>query len=390
MNTEKFLLAHEAFLTYMKSRAPNNEPFNSFEHPFLYSDEIEYKRIVHANAMRVLQFSKWQAWQTDIGRILEAVRTACSPQISANLLEHRFGINGSYKALYRVEKEGSIASLERALHGFFLGGDTSRDKFGPRFDTFAEFLRSNSLGCNWAFMAYLSFLADHRRYFPILPTQFDALLDFYEIPIKVAGHVSWQRYSALLELADDLRERLSIYGPTDTIGIQSYMWVVSGLVKTGQVGTENTSKAVDFDEELARRIKSAQENERIGLKGEIHVLNLEREKLANAGSGNLAKNVRLVSPEAGLGYDILSFDPQGREIHIEVKTTTRTRETDLGFWLSENERSVALGDTKWCICRVWDIDVNPQIEFLGNIVQSANEGWEIRPSTWRVIRKLAT
>ena len=387
MNTKKYLLAHESFLSYMKANAPNGETFSTFDHPFLYTDEIEYKRMVHANAISVLRLNQWKIWRSDTGHILDAVRTACSPQISKNLLEHRFGTNGSYKALYRVDTEERIRALEKALYDFFLGGDTSRNVFGIRFDKFADFLRAERLGCNWAFVTYLSFLADHRRYFPILPTQFDTLLEFYEIPVKLAGHVSWKKYSVLLELADDLKERLAIYGPTDTIGIQSYMWVVSGLVKTGQVEQEYLPKLVDFDNEFNRRAKAAQENERIGLKGEIHVVKMEQEKLTSAGRNDLANKVRLVSADATFGYDILSFDVNGAEIHIEVKTTTRTKETDMGFWLSENERKVALEDGHWCICRVWDIDVNPQIEFLGNIVQLESENWEIKPSAWRVSRK---
>jgi len=60
-----------------------------------------------------------------------------------------------------------------------------------------------------------------------------------------------------------------------------------------------------------------------------------------AGQNELAKRVSWVSKELGdgLGYDIRSFEIDGSEIFLEVKTTTSGRATP--FFVSANEVSVS-------------------------------------------------
>ena len=57
--------------------------------------------------------------------------------------------------------------------------------------------------------------------------------------------------------------------------------------------------------------------------------------------GDLVRKVRWVAQEDGddAGYDILSFEADGRERLIEVKTTTGPRTTP--FFLTRNEHSLA-------------------------------------------------
>lgn len=64
-------------------------------------------------------------------------------------------------------------------------------------------------------------------------------------------------------------------------------------------------------------------NRVLGRAGEEYVLKLERAKLSRAGRNDLAEKVRWVADldGDGLGFDILSFGLDGRELHIEVKTT---------------------------------------------------------------------
>jgi hypothetical protein len=58
------------------------------------------------------------------------------------------------------------------------------------------------------------------------------------------------------------------------------------------------------------------------------VLKLEQYRLA-AGLDSLAAKVEHVSRTRGdgLGFDVLSFDEQGKERYIEVKTTAFAKET---------------------------------------------------------------
>jgi hypothetical protein len=83
----------------------------------------------------------------------------------------------------------------------------------------------------------------------------------------------------------------------------------------------------------------------------------------------------------------LSFSPDGAELHIEVKATTRSRDDDQGFWLSETERAQAERDSRWTIYRVWNVDAAAYCENIGNIVVNDSATWALRPSAWNVEHK---
>ena len=234
-------------------------------------------------------------------------------------------------------------------------------------------------------MAYLAFLLSPQSYFPILPTRFDELLHFYGIKRSISGHVSWERYSILLKLAEELKSRIAIYGQASAIEIQSYMYVVSYLIEEGKIPKKKPAKITDFKSELEARIRRAKEKERIGLLGEQLIYENEKAKLKDARRSDLANKVRLVSSSGeDSGFDILSFSPEGNELHIEVKTTTRSQIGDDGFWVTENEKARAEKDINWVIYRVWNIDITPYFENLGNIVLNKRENWQWNASGWYV------
>lgn len=78
-------------------------------------------------------------------------------------------------------------------------------------------------------------------------------------------------------------------------------------------------------------------NRSLGLAGEEFVLQFEAQRLHCRGLRTLADRVEHVSQVRGdgLGYDILSFEPDGRERLIEVKTTSFGKRTP--FFVSRNE-----------------------------------------------------
>jgi hypothetical protein len=80
-------------------------------------------------------------------------------------------------------------------------------------------------------------------------------------------------------------------------------------------------------------------NRALGRKGEELVLLYERGRLAAGGRHDLADKLEWTSEERGdgAGYDIASFELDGRERLIEVKTTNGSARTP--FFLSENERA---------------------------------------------------
>lgn len=82
-------------------------------------------------------------------------------------------------------------------------------------------------------------------------------------------------------------------------------------------------------------------NRSLGRAGEELVLRFERERLTRIGKRRLANQIQQVSETQGdhLGYDILSFERDGRERLIEVKTTRFGPLTP--FFASRNEVNVS-------------------------------------------------
>lgn len=80
-------------------------------------------------------------------------------------------------------------------------------------------------------------------------------------------------------------------------------------------------------------------NRALGWEGEELVVSYERRRLIAGGRQDLADRLEWTSEERGhgAGYDIASFELDGRERLIEVKTTNGSAQTP--FFLSENERA---------------------------------------------------
>jgi hypothetical protein len=82
-------------------------------------------------------------------------------------------------------------------------------------------------------------------------------------------------------------------------------------------------------------------NSSLGLAGEKLVVNYEHWLLNACGAKRLADRVEHVSSTRGdgLGFDVLSFEPDGREKFIEVKTTSFAKETP--FYVSKGELTLS-------------------------------------------------
>ena len=78
-------------------------------------------------------------------------------------------------------------------------------------------------------------------------------------------------------------------------------------------------------------------NRSLGDAGEALVMDYERVRLERAGRDHLARNVEQVSKTEGdhMGYDIRSYEANGRDRFIEVKTTRYGKHTP--FYISDGE-----------------------------------------------------
>ena len=96
-------------------------------------------------------------------------------------------------------------------------------------------------------------------------------------------------------------------------------------------------------------------NRALGEAGEMTIFENEKNLLHKSGRSDLAEKVEWVSKDHGdgAGFDILSFDFEGREKFLEVKTTTGWRNTP--FHMSSNEVEFARRTNhRYSIIRLYD------------------------------------
>ena len=112
-------------------------------------------------------------------------------------------------------------------------------------------------------------------------------------------------------------------------------------------------------------------NHSLGQAGEEFTLRYERWRLSQLGAGQLAEKVEHVASTRGdgLGFDILSFEPDGRERFIEVKTTAFGQMTP--FFVSANEaRFARTQGGSFRLYRLFDFRLSPRLfELAGPIEQ---------------------
>lgn len=164
--------------------------------------------------------------------------------------------------------------------------------------------------------------------------------------------------------------------------IQSLEELKSKLINTKDIDLSNKyilSKSVITNKHKNNEYKKtptkrdydqqSKSNKITGLKGERYVVEYEKSQLQ--GNKKLQSKVEQISVTQGdgLGYDILSFNPDGSEKHIEVKTTTDSE--NIPFYISQNERQYAKEDnSSYWLYRVYDINKEAKLEkYHGNLEQ---------------------
>ncbi len=119
----------------------------------------------------------------------------------------------------------------------------------------------------------------------------------------------------------------------------------------------------------------------LGRAGEEAVVRFERDRLIAQGHQRLARRVEQVSLTRGdgLGYDVLSFDDQGDELFIEVKTTRRPREFPFLITRNEVALSAEVSD-RFRLYRVYDF--NKPRTGLYTLAGSLESSCLLTPTTW--------
>lgn len=106
-------------------------------------------------------------------------------------------------------------------------------------------------------------------------------------------------------------------------------------------------------------------NARLGLAGELLVINFEKARLIHAGRENLAEKIEHIAQTEGAvaGYDVRSYETTGHDRFIEAKTTRHGRETP--FYVTRNELAVSRENhERYWLYRVYRYGDSPKLYSL--------------------------
>jgi len=126
-------------------------------------------------------------------------------------------------------------------------------------------------------------------------------------------------------------------------------------------------------------------NEKLGIDGEKFIVDHEKVRLKVAGRSDLAEKVEHVSQTKGdgLGYDVLSFNEDGSEMWIEVKTTRSGK--FYPFLISQNEVQCSIDNPQeFYLYRVFNFRKDPKFYVLHG---SLEELCELVPTTFNAYVK---
>jgi hypothetical protein len=122
-------------------------------------------------------------------------------------------------------------------------------------------------------------------------------------------------------------------------------------------------------------------NRSLGTAGEQFIVQYEQWRLTQFGVGQLADRVEHVAATKGdgLGYDVLSFETDGRERFIEVKTTAHDAATP--FFVSVNEVEFARERAEqFRLYRLYHFRTDPKFFELAGMIESH---CHLDPATFR-------
>lgn len=173
--------------------------------------------------------------------------------------------------------------------------------------------------------------------------------------------------------AQELKIQNTVAGKIDSkIEIVDYDYFIRTARKKGQV---YRSRETDY-EKINRNKKD------VGNRGEKAILEYERDKLIEAGLIELAKKVAICDNDA-IGYDIISYDLDGSEMHIEVKTFSGSN-YNMDFYITDNELECLKKDEKYHIYYLHDIKNKPKCHIVKISELLENEKDYLTPILYKV------
>lgn len=324
----------------------------TFRDPKAFGFTEAYKEEIAASAAGILAAARWSRREIGKGTIVR--RVIDSIEIKGNNLlawQPRYGDEKRvHQSLYRaMTNPDLLRDLEIIF--FDLYHDRRADK-----SVFERLI--NTIRPRYELISYLFFIADRHRFLPVRTSYFDRALAELEDPLRTRGKPNWDNYQSFMGVMRAIQSCLHDEGIADAtlLDVHSFCWILAYDKKTppesapreptivrrefggtlrpaaGLTPASRTSDAPVVDMEKVSKNRVA-----AGRMAEAYALMDERRRLNEAGRGDLAERVELVSNRPGLGYDIKSFDANGDDRHIEVKNVS----SDPRFFLTAGEWSTS-------------------------------------------------
>jgi hypothetical protein len=185
-----------------------------------------------------------------------------------------------------------------------------------------------------------------------------------------------------IKVVDILEDYYDPNFPLNPIGSEVALNILPFV--THSTRTPNPNKNSKPDYEKINRL-----NKKLGDRGEKVVKDFEIARLEKLGKFDLASKVERVSIISdSIGYDILSFNEDGKERYIEVKAT-RSKVGDANFFLSINELKTAQEKENYYIYLVYEIlSKEPKIWIIGNPLNPENKNINLEPISFKVSIKV--
>lgn len=149
------------------------------------------------------------------------------------------------------------------------------------------------------------------------------------------------------------------------------------------IGTHISEKKDTFRPRETDYEKINRNKKDIGDRGEKAVLQYEKNNLTKLGYFELAEKVELAENDA-LGYDIISYDLEGNEKHIEVKTNSNSNSKLMTFYLTENELETMYNDPSYNIYYLYNIKDKPKVHIVNKEILLQNKSVYFKPILYKV------
>jgi len=326
--------------------------FTGFSDGYIHERE-SYKEKLRDESLAILNTDDWGKDWIGNGDILRRIIQTLELK-NNNLVGTRgkFGPNSvPHRKMIKALDDGiNLRLLEQTIFDLFNTNEEVEIIFNQLVDL---------IGKQYSVIAFLFYLKNDREYLPISTTNFEYAFKTLGCQLTLSRNCNWKNYKSYLSVVGQVKDALesSMNQNINLIDAHSFCWLLGyknryqewlkekALPESQTIfnafeiipinNTTNQRRSTPNDTNRDGDVDWEKENKRKRIKGrraEEFVMDFERQRLSEAGQEDLAANVEDYSTKYSKGFDILSWNVDGTERNIEVKSSNNN-----GFILTSNE-----------------------------------------------------